>query len=213
MSREFQHPLFIRLSHWLNAIALTIMVASGLRIYNASPLFDFRIPDMLTLGGWLAGARQWHFFGMWVFFLNGVAYVLYNLLTRHGRSTTLVSRADFPGVVPMIQYYLRIRKNHPPAGKYNPLQKLTYTMVPLLAVGVILSGLSIYWPTQLRWLTAIAGGYDRARLWHFLFTCSLVGFTAGHLVMVVLAGWSNFVSMITGWKKLPPASEQLPTSP
>src|SRR4030066_2310578 len=111
--REYHHPLLIRITHWLNALALLIMITSGLRIYNASPLFDLTFPVDLTLGGWLAGARQWHFFSMWIFVVNGVVYVLYNILTKHGRRTTIFKKSDITGVLPMILYYLRIRKEHP----------------------------------------------------------------------------------------------------
>ncbi len=205
-SKEFQHPLIIRLTHWVNFIVLAIMVLSGLRIYNASPVFAFRIPVDLTLGGWLAGARQWHFFAMWLFVVNGFAYSVYNVLSRHGRKTTLFARSDIPGVLPMIAYYLRLRRDHPSQGKYNSLQKLAYTMVPLLALGAILTGMAIYLPVQWGMITRFFGGYDAARVWHFIFMAGLVGFFAGHLLMVAIAGWSNFFSIITGWKKVHPPS-------
>ncbi|HTY58759.1 MAG TPA: cytochrome b/b6 domain-containing protein [Bacteroidota bacterium] len=200
--REFQHPFLVRATHWVNVIALGIMLTSGLRIYNASPIWNFTIPDSLTLGGWLAGARMWHFFGMWLFALNGAAWFVYNLLTRHGRQTTFFRRKDVPGVLPMILYYLRIRKEHPPAGKYNPLQKLAYTTIPLAALGSVLSGMSLYWPVQFGWLARLFGGYDTARIWHFVCAGGLVLFFAGHLLMVVIAGWANFLSIITGWKRV-----------
>ena len=200
-NREYLHPLIIRGTHWVNFIALGIVVTSGLRIYNASPIWDFRIPPELTLGGWLAGARMWHFFGMWVFFLNGLGWVLFNLFSRHGRETTLFRRTDVQEIVPMIKYYLRLQKKHPPVRKYNALQKLTYTLIPLLALASILTGMSIYWPVQFSFLTALFGGYDTARAWHFVFTVAFTLFFFGHLVLVAIAGWGNFVSMITGWKK------------
>ena len=198
--REYQHPLLIRLTHWVNFLALAIMVTSGLRIYNASPIWSFSIPGFLTFGGWLAGARMWHFFGMWLFAGNGAAWVVYNALSRHGRQTTLFRRKDVPGVKPMIQYYLRIRREHPPAGKYNPLQKLAYTSIPLAALGSVLTGMSLYWPVQFGPLASLFGGYDAARIWHFVFTAGFVVFFAGHILMVIIAGWSNFVSIVTGWK-------------
>ena len=202
--KEFHHPLIVRATHWVNFLALGIMVLSGLRIYNASPLFEFRIPPDFTLGGWLAGARQWHFFGMWLFTSNGVLYVLYNLFSRHGRRTTLFDpRSDFTGVLPMVLYYMRIRREHPQRGKYNALQKLAYTTVPVLALGAMLSGVAIYWPVQFGWITTLFGNYDTARVWHFIFMAALVMFFLGHLVMVAIAGWSNFWSMITGWGKSP----------
>ena len=200
--REYLHPLIIRLTHWLNFVALGIMVLSGLRIYNASPIWEFKIPDDFTLGGWLAGARMWHFFGMWLFFINGVVWVFYNFLSKHGRRTTIFHRSDASGILPMVQYYLRVRKEHPPIRKYNSLQKLTYTLIPLLGMGSVLSGMSIYWPVQFGVLTALFGGYDTARIWHFIFTVAFVLFFFGHLFLVTISGWSNFVSMISGWKNV-----------
>lgn len=94
--KEFHHPLVIRLTHWINFIALGIMVASGLQIYNASPIINFEFPPVITLGGWLAGARMWHFFGMWILFLNGLVWVVYNMVTRHGRQTTIFRKQDVP---------------------------------------------------------------------------------------------------------------------
>jgi thiosulfate reductase cytochrome b subunit len=210
--KEYHHPVFIRITHWVNAIALLIMITSGWRIYNASPLFGFTFPDNITFGGWLAGARMWHFFGMWVFAINGVVYVLYNIFTRHGRRTTIFRKTDVSGVLPMILYYLRIRKEHPPQKKYNALQKLAYTLVPLLALGGILSGIAIYWPVQFSGVTSFFGGYETASVWHFVCMSALVLFFAGHLLMVAIAGWDNFLSMITGWRRFPasakPSSEK-----
>lgn len=201
VQKEFHHPLIIRITHWVNAAALTIMVASGLRIYNASPIWDFTIPADCTLGGWLAGARMWHFFAMWILFLNGIVWVVYNLVTRHGRQTTIFVKEDIPGLLPMIKYYLRLIKDHPAVRKYNSLQKLAYTSVAFLGIGSVLTGISIYWPVQFSFLTSIFGGYDTARIWHFCFTAAFILFFVGHIVMVVIAGWWNFISIITGWKR------------
>jgi thiosulfate reductase cytochrome b subunit len=200
--REFHHPFVVRLTHWVNFVALGIMVLSGLRIYNASPLLPFTFPADLTLGGWLAGGRQWHFFGMWLFVLNGLFYMLYNILSRHGRQTTLFRPSDAGGLLPMVLYYLRLRKEPPVQKKYNARQKLAYTTVPLIAVAAVVTGVAIYWPVQFAGLTRLFGGYDTARLWHFLSMAGLVLFSLGHLVMVTIAGWSNFVSMLTGWRTL-----------
>ncbi len=199
-NKEFQHPTIIRFTHWINLLALGIMVCSGLRIYNASPLWNFTIPSWMTLGGWLAGARQWHFFGMWLFVVNGLLWVVYNILSRHGRKTTIFSRSDLPGVLPMVLYYMRIRKDHPHIRKYNALQKLAYTTVPLVAAVSVLSGLAIYWPVQFQAVARFFGNYDTARYWHFAAMACIVLFFLGHLVMVGIAGWSNFLSIITGWK-------------
>jgi thiosulfate reductase cytochrome b subunit len=200
--KEFHHPFIVRLTHWVNVLAFAIMVSSGLRIYNASPVFDFRVPEILTLGGWLAGARQWHFFAMWLFAVNGVVWFAYNVLSRHGRTTTLFRPGDTRGIAPMVLYYLRLRKAQPPQGKYNALQKLAYSSVPVAALLALLSGIAIYWPVQFSGLTGLFGGYDSARVWHFAAMAALLAFVAGHLVMVLLAGWWNFWSMVTGWKRV-----------
>ncbi len=208
--REYHHPWMIRVTHWVNFLALGIMVTSGLRIYNASPLFDFTIPSDLTLGGWLAGARQWHFFGMWLFAVNGLVYVFYNLSSKHGRRTTIFRSSDAAGVMPMILYYLRIRKVHPEQKKYNALQKMAYTLIPLVAIGSVATGMAIYWPVQFSWVARLFGSYDTARVWHFLFMAALVAFFLGHLVMVAIAGWWNFVSIFTGWRNFPVPPEPPP---
>lgn len=200
--KEFHHPLIIRFTHWINFAALGIMVMSGLQIYNASPILNFEFPTFMTLGGWLAGARMWHFFAMWVLFLNGILWVVYNIVTRHGRLTTIFRKEDIPGVLPMIQYYIRVRKDHPPVKKYNSLQKLAYSSVALLGVGSVMTGIAIYWPVQFGFVDAVFGGYDAARAWHFFFMLSIVFFFCGHIFMVIISGWSNFVSIITGWKRL-----------
>ena len=153
------HPIIIRATHLVNIFALTIMVTSGIRIYNASPIFgEYTLPTLFYYGG-LAYARQWHFFAMWVFFINGFIWFGYNIFTKHGRKTTLFGPRDIKGVLPMIQYYLRVRKDHPPQKKYNALQKLAYSTNILLALGAILTGLCIYWPVQFSWLASIFGKY------------------------------------------------------
>ncbi len=205
-----QHPLIIRMTHWLNVIALIIMVMSGLGIYNASPVlpYDWNFPAYLTLGGWLQGARQWHFLGMWLFFVNGFIWVAYNLLSKHGWRTTIFSKKDFSGVLPMIRYYLRLRKEHPPVKKYNALQKAAYTTIAFVALGAVLTGLGIYWPVQFSLITRLFGNYDAARVWHFAFMAALVLFVAGHLFMVAVSGWNNFLSILTGYKKEEVAADQ-----
>ncbi len=201
-NKEFHHPLLIRVTHWVNFIALGIMVASGLRIFNASPLFDFRFPQWVVLGGWLGGARQWHFAAMWLFVLNAIVGTLYNIISKHGRHTTLFRPRDRHGLIPMIRYYLRIDKAHPVQGKYNALQKLAYTSVPLLSIGVTLSGLVMYMPVQFQNLGYLFGGYDGARWIHFIFMAMIVQFFLGHIFMVVISSWWNFLSMITGWMRI-----------
>lgn len=192
------HPVLVRITHWINVAALYIMVASGLRIYNASPFFDWAFPDWMTLGGWLAGGRQWHFFGMWLFAFNGVTWLTYSILRKRSRTTTFFTPQDRTGVLPMVRYYLKRQKEPPEYYKYNALQKLGYTTLPVIALIAIASGLSIYWPVQLSWLTSIFGGYDAARVWHFCAMAFLTLFVIAHVILVASAGWATFFSMITG---------------
>src|SRR5947199_9539741 len=79
------HPRTVRITHWINVIAMLVMILSGWRIYNASPLFDFRFPRDITLGGWLGGALLWHFAAMWVLVVNGLVYVLHGIFAGHYR--------------------------------------------------------------------------------------------------------------------------------
>ena len=200
--KAYHHPFVIRATHWLNFAALVIMVSSGMRIFNASPLFNFHFPHWITLGGWLGGARMWHFAAMWLFVLNGIVFVTYNIISKHGRETTIFRPRDFGGLLPMIKYYLRISKTHPEVEKYNALQKLAYTSTPFLGLGITLSGLAMYMPVTFQEVAFVFGGYDLARWFHFIFMSLLIFFFLGHLTMVIIAGWWNFWSMITGWRKL-----------
>ncbi len=200
--KEFHHPLIVRLTHWVNFIALILMVSSGLRIFNASPLFDYKFPKWITLGGWLGGARQWHFAAMWLFVVNGIIAVTYNIISTHGRETTIFRKRDIKGIWPMIRYYLRLSKDHPYVKKYNALQKLAYTSTALLGLGISISGLVMYMPVTFQSVGFFLGGYEPARWIHFFFMAALVMFFIGHIVMVITAGWWNFWSMITGWKRL-----------
>ena len=177
------HPLTVRIGHWINVIAILVMILSGWRIYNASALFPFRFPEGLTLGGWLAGALQWHFAAMWLLVLNGVVYVLYGIFSGHYR------RSFFPltprAVAREFGNVLRGRLAHR-LGTYNAIQKLAYVVVILLAVALVLSGLSIWKPVQFQGLAALLGGYEGARLVHFFAMAGVVGFIVIHLTLVIL---------------------------
>ena len=190
------HPLVVRITHWINALAILVMVASGWRIYNASPLFEsFTFPDALTLGGWLAGALQWHFAAMWLLALNGLVYVGYGIVSGHFRRKLLPIS---PGaVVSDIAHALRGRLAHEDLSVYNAAQRAAYLVLILALVVLILSGLAIWKPVQLQELAALMGGYEGARLLHF-FAMSLVVFiVVVHVAMVALVP-RTFPTMITG---------------
>jgi Ni/Fe-hydrogenase b-type cytochrome subunit len=207
----YEHPWFVRFCHWTNAVALGVLVASGLMIFSAFPSFGPKLPErdliegvppLLTLGGWLGGALQWHFTFMWIFAAGGIIYVLSEFATGHVR-TVLFNRRDIPGVWPMARHYFFRGPKPAATGQYNALQKLAYTSAVLLGVLQLTTGLVMYKPSQFSTLGLFFGGYHRARLLHFFGMCGLLAFIPGHLIMVALHGWDNFQSMLTGWKMSP----------
>src|SRR5207245_9349201 len=178
------HPLIVRIDHWINAFGILVMVASGWRIYNASPLVSFRIPNELTLGGWLAGALQWHFAAMWLLVINGIVYVTYGIVSGHFRRKffPLTPAAVFHDVLEA----LRGKLAHEDLSVYNAAQRAAYLAIILCAVVLVLSGLSIWKPVQLQEITAIFGGYESARVVHFLAMALLVLIVVAHVVIVIL---------------------------
>ncbi|MGH7889568.1 MAG: cytochrome b/b6 domain-containing protein, partial [Thermodesulfobacteriota bacterium] len=154
------------------------------------------------IGGWLGGALQWHLTFVWIYTVTGVVYLVYQLASGHYKRVLFTHR-DIPGVWPMARHYFLFRAKPDLTEQYNPLQKQAYTSVMLLGVLSVLTGLVLYNPVQFSLLTKIMGGYSLARLWHFIIMCAFILFIIGHVVMVVLHGWNNFVSMLTGWKRNP----------
>jgi thiosulfate reductase cytochrome b subunit len=189
------HPLVVRITHWINALAIFIMVTSGWRIYNASPLFGFRFPNDLTLGGWLAGALQWHFAAMWLLAANGLVYVLYGVVSGHFR------RKFWPitpsAVIADIFAAFRGRLAHDDLSVYNAAQRAAYVALILVITLLVLSGLAIWKPVQLQGLAALMGGYDGARLVHFFAMALTVFIVIVHVVMVALVP-KTLHTMITG---------------
>lgn len=209
MSRK-RHHWVVRLTHWVNAVAVTIMVGSGLRIFNAYPKFarrgetfccypfeGKRIPGVLTFGGWLGGARNWHFAMMWVLVANGLLYLAFIYL--HGEWRDLVPRkGDLRDTREMIRFYLARRKDHPRQGKHNALQKTTYFVLPILGIVTVLTGIAIWKPVQLALLTNVFGGYVWARYWHFVCMTLIVILSLIHVFMVFAVDPYSIRSMITG---------------
>ena len=189
------HPLVVRITHWINAFAILVMVASGWRIYNASPLFGFRFPNELTLGGWLAGALQWHFAAMWLLALNGILYVTYGIVSGHFRRKLLplTPRAVLRDALAA----LRGKLAHDDLAVYNAAQRVAYLAIILCLVVLVLSGLAIWKPVQLQEIAALMGGYEGARLLHFFAMVLMVFIVLVHIVMVILVP-RTFPTMITG---------------
>jgi len=176
------HPLVVRLTHWTNVVAVLIMVMSGWQIYNASPLFDFSFP--FTLGGWLAGALQWHFAAMWLLALNGAVYVLYGTLSGHFRRKLLPLS---PGAVLRdVRDALRGHLAHDDLSKYNAAQRAAYLALIAALVVLVASGLVLWKPVQLYWLGSLMGDYEGARYLHFFAMTAVVVIVLVHLVMVAL---------------------------
>ncbi len=195
MSDSASHPGWLRLTHWLNAVAVLIMVTSGWRIYNASPLFGFSFPQAATLGGWLGGALQWHFAGMWLLFANGVLYLMLNIAS--GR----LFRRFFPlsprGVLRDLSTALHGKLAHDDLSHYNQVQRLAYLFAIVDITLLVISGLVLWKSVQFGLLRELLGGYEAARRVHFTAMALLMAFVAVHLVMVALVP-RTLLLMITG---------------
>ncbi len=189
------HPLVVRLTHWINALAVLIMVTSGWRIYNAAPVFPFSIPRELTLGGWLGGALQWHFAAMWLFALNGLVYLAYGILSGHFRRKLLpvTPRA----ILHDVREALRGKLAHEDLSIYNAAQRAAYLSLIVALVILVLSGLALWKPLQLYWLAALMGDYEGVRIVHFVAMAAVVLIVLVHVLMVILVP-RTFPTMITG---------------
>ena len=205
-----EHPALVRLTHWLNAIAVTVMTMSGLQIFAAFPSFGpkvpqsdlIAVPEWLRIGGWLGGALQWHFTFAWIFGLGGVSYAAFLILSGHWRHVIL-RPGEIAGVWPMTRHYFLRGPKPEPREAYNPLQKLAYTSTIGCGALALMTGLMLAKPVQLSALVALAGGFPLVRVLHFGAMLGLLAFVPGHLVMVALHGWTNFAAMLTGWKRRP----------
>jgi thiosulfate reductase cytochrome b subunit len=189
------HPVWLRVTHWLNAAAVVLMAMSGWRIYDAAPFFDFSIPSGMTLGGWLGGALQWHFAAMWLLAINGLIYLACNIVTRR------LFRKFFPltpaAVLRDAVAALRGHLTHADASRYNAVQRMAYLFVMLDIVLLVLSGLALWKSVQLPLLRDVFGGYDAARRVHFFAMAGLLAFVVVHLLMVALVP-RTLLAMIRG---------------
>jgi thiosulfate reductase cytochrome b subunit len=189
------HPLVVRITHWLNAIAVLVMITSGWAIYNASPLFDFAFPYQVTLGGWLAGALQWHFAAMWLFVVNGLIYVAYGIASGHFRRKLLpISPSQ---VSKDILAAFRGHLAHEDLSVYNAAQRAAYLALVLLLALLVATGLVLWKPVQFYWYGQYMGDYEGARYLHF-FAMGGVAFIVLIHVLMVIAVPRTFPTMITG---------------
>jgi thiosulfate reductase cytochrome b subunit len=177
-------PAWVRALHWTNAFAMVLMVMSGWQIYNASPLFDFRFSPSITLGGWLGGALLWHFAAMWLLMVNGLIYLTVGLATGRFRKKLLPITPE--GVISDTKAALTGKLSHDDLTKYNQVQKLLYAGIIIIGILIVLSGLAIWKPVQLQYLTALFGGYNVARYVHFFCMAAIVAFMVVHVVLALL---------------------------
>ncbi|RYY64742.1 MAG: thiosulfate reductase [Chitinophagaceae bacterium] len=214
-----KHPLAIRWFHWVNFPVLACMIWSGLLIYWANDVYHIGPPGRpwfhffpegfyraLHIPYRLAEGMSWHFAVMWIFFINGLLYVCYTFFSGEWRFL-LPNRHSFRDAGQVLLHDLHLRKKAPPQVKYNGAQRIAYTAILLMGVGSTLTGLAIYKPVQFPRITALCGGYEAARLEHFLLTIGYILFFFIHVLQVVRAGWNNFQSMVTGWELTGPIKD------
>ena len=221
-----KHPLAIRWFHWINFPILFVMIWSGLLIYWAYDPYKIQLgnytllsffPDgfyaFLNVPRRLAEGMAWHWVFMWLFMLNGLLYIGYTFISGEWRYL-VPDRKSFSEAIAVTLYDLGLRKTQPPFIKYNGAQKIAYFSIMLMGIGSVLTGYAIYKPTQLSWLTSLLGGYEAARLEHFILTIGYVLFFVIHIGQVIRAGWQNFQSMVTGFEVIPKTEPPLiPESP
>ena len=189
------HPGWLRLTHWINAVAALAMVFSGWRIYNASPIFAFTFPESLSMGGWLGGALQWHFAAMWLLFFNGLMYLLLNIIS--GRLRSKFFPLSIRGCFADIAAALRGQLAHDDLNHYNSVQKFAYLFVIVDIALLIVSGLAVWKSVQFPILRELMGGFDNARIVHFFAMAALMLFFVVHIIMVALVP-RTLVAMLRG---------------
>jgi thiosulfate reductase cytochrome b subunit len=190
------HPLPVRIMHWINAAAMIIMIMSGWKIYNDDVIFGWlRFPDAITLGTWAQHGLQWHFFGMWIVVLNGLAYLIYGIVS--GRFRSKLFPISLGELVATIRDALTLRLKHDDLTRYNAVQKVLYVGIMLVGIVVVLSGLSIWKPVQLSELATLFYDFQTARLVHFLCMSAIVFFLVVHVALALIVPRS-LVAMVSG---------------
>lgn len=207
-----KHPLAIRWFHWINFPILTIMIWSGLLIYWANDVYKLGWGDTtvlkffpnsfykaLNLSSHLARGMAFHFIFMWVFFFNGILYVIYTAISGEWRYL-LPNKHSFKEASQVVLHDLHLSKIAPPQDKYNAAQRIAYTGIVVMGFMSVITGLAIYKPIQLYWLCWLCGGYEVARVEHFILVIAYCLFFLVHIIQVIIAGWNNFQAMVTGFE-------------
>lgn len=221
---DLKHPLPVRITHWINAPTMAVMAWSGLMIlWPYAPyrigLGDWTLTTVLSDESlaWLGFGRRlkeglsWHLAFAWLFVINGLVYVTYLLVSGEVRHLLPDRRSPYEAFLVML-HDLRLRRDLPPQGRYNAGQRIAYTSAILMGVGLALSGLAIWKPTQLSFLTNLLGGYQWARWLHFWLMIGVAAFVTVHVAQVAKAGWNNFRAMITGYERIAPADHGSPAA-
>jgi thiosulfate reductase cytochrome b subunit len=208
----YKHPLAIRWMHWINFPVLTIMIWSGMLIYWANDVYELKIfgysiikffPEsfykFFHIPHRLAEGMAFHFAFMWLFFINGLFYVLYTIVSGEWKYL-LPQKNSFKESWYVLLHDIGLRKQAPPQEKYNAAQRVAYSMIIIMGLGSILTGLAIYKPFRFSWITALCGGYEFARILHFALTIGYVLFFLIHILQVIKTGWNNFRAMIAGFE-------------
>jgi thiosulfate reductase cytochrome b subunit len=189
------HPLPLRIMHWINAVAIFIMIGSGWKIYNDDAIFPFHFPDGIVIGKWAQYGLQWHFFGMWIFILNGLAYLAYGIATgRFRRKLLPISVRD---LLATVGDALRLRLGHDDLTHYNAVQKILYLGIMTIGILIVISGLALWKPVQFSGLAALFGSFQTIRLVHFLCMSAIVAFLVVHITLALLVPRS-LLAMLTG---------------
>ncbi len=210
-----KHQFFARWTHWVNFPILFIMIWSGLLIYWANGVYRIGLGNLtlfhffpksvytfLAIDHRLAQGMAWHFYFMWFFAINGLIYFLFTLISGHWREM-LPSSRGFLDALSVTLHDLGLRKELPPQGKYNAAQQISYSAIIVMGAGSLMTGLAIYRPIQVHWLTSLLGGYEWARMEHFALTIGYLLFFIVHIAQVARAGWNNFRSMVVGYEVVP----------
>lgn len=177
-------PVWVRVMHWTNAVAMVLMIMSGWQIYNASPLFDFRFSHAITLGGWLGGALLWHFAAMWLLMINGLAYLITGFASGRFRKKLLPITPA--GVLHDVKAAVTFKLSHDDLSVYNYVQRTLYAGIIVVGVLIVLSGLSMWKPVQLHWLVTLFGDYPTARYVHFFCMAAICAFLVIHVLLALL---------------------------
>ena len=202
------HPLPIRIMHWTNAVAMLIMISSGWKIYNDDVIFGWlHFPEALTLGHWAQHGLQWHFFGMWILVLNGIAYVIYGLVS--GRFRRMLFPISLRALLKDISDALRFRLAHDDPTHYNAVQRLLYVGILLVGVLIVMSGLVLWKPVQFSELAALFYNFQTARVVHFLCMTAIVLFIVVHVTLALIVP-QTLVAMVTGGPVVDKASRTHP---